>query len=430
MILSCRSLLERGAAHEQSYVEHLTRAGLAVTRIGGVEVTNGAATETLVAMQRGVPVIVQGALSNQGWSGRADILRRVEVPSALGDWSYESIDAKLARETKAAHDSPAMSLFRPADRGTGVGARIYVCCRALVGVRAAAVPVCRLRRVFPKGEARPCEAAMAEAPRQDNYPDPIEHCDICRWARVCDKRRRDDDHLCLVAGISKIQINELKATASRRYKVWAACCCRSIGSPIAVRPLLYPHPRAGADCGRGPRGGVGNSSCCRCKPASGLPAFPTRPTATFFLTSKVIPLLASTASNICSAIVFKDAHGALVYEGELGLSRADEKRAFETFVDFVMARWAQFPEMHIYHYAPYEPAALKRLMGRYATREEEIDRMLRAGLFVDLYHVVRHGIRASVESYSIKQLEPFYGFRARNAARRCECRPRQSPGQS
>ena len=35
--------------------------------------------------------------------------------------------------------------------------------------------------------------------------------------------------------------------------------------------------------------------------------------------------------------------------------------------------------------------------------------MLRAKLFVDLYSVVRHGIRASVESYSIKKLEPFYG---------------------
>src|SRR5207248_675765 len=49
-------------------------------------------------------------------------------------------------------------------------------------------------------------------------------------------------------------------------------------------------------------------------------------------------------------------------------------------------------------------------MGRYATREEELDRMLRAKLFVDLYQVVRHAIRASVESYSIKQLESFYGF--------------------
>ena len=49
-------------------------------------------------------------------------------------------------------------------------------------------------------------------------------------------------------------------------------------------------------------------------------------------------------------------------------------------------------------------------MGRYVTLEDEIDRFLRAGVFVDLYAVVRHGIRASVESYSIKKLEPLYDF--------------------
>jgi Peptidase A4 family/RNase_H superfamily len=98
------------------------------------------------------------------------------------------------------------------------------------------------------------------------------------------------------------------------------------------------------------------------------------------------------------------------YQHNWAFSRADEKRAFEAFVDFVMARWARFPDLHIYHYAPYEPAALKRLMGRYATREEELDRMLRAKLFVDLYQVVRHGLRAGVESYSIKRLEPLYGL--------------------
>ncbi|WP_245520563.1 hypothetical protein, partial [Mesorhizobium sp. M1C.F.Ca.ET.212.01.1.1] len=50
------------------------------------------------------------------------------------------------------------------------------------------------------------------------------------------------------------------------------------------------------------------------------------------------------------------------------------------------------------------------MMGRYATREEEFDNMLRSKLFVDLYGVVRNGLRASVESYSIKRLEAFYGF--------------------
>jgi predicted RecB family nuclease len=52
---------------------------------------------------------------------------------------------------------------------------------------------------------------MAAPAIDDTYPNPIEHCDICRWREACDKRRRDDDHLCLVAGISKIQISELKA---------------------------------------------------------------------------------------------------------------------------------------------------------------------------------------------------------------------------
>jgi uncharacterized protein len=66
--------------------------------------------------------------------------------------------------------------------------------------------------------------------------------------------------------------------------------------------------------------------------------------------------------------------------------------------------------MHVYHYAPYEPAAFKRLMGRYATRERELDAMLRAGRFVDLYAVVRQALRAGVEHYSIKNLEPLYAF--------------------
>ena len=142
-----------------------------------------------------------------------------------------------------------------------------------------------------------------------------------------------------------------------------------------------------------------------------------------FSTSKAIRFVGEHGLEYLFGYLFKDADGALVYEGDWALTRADEKRAFEKFVDFVMARWAQFPSLHVYHYAPYEPAALKRLMGRYATREEEIDRMLRAGLFVDLYQIVRHGLRASVESYSIKRLEPFYAFDARDAARPTQMSP-------
>jgi hypothetical protein len=88
----------------------------------------------------------------------------------------------------------------------------------------------------------------------------------------------------------------------------------------------------------------------------------------------------------------------------------EEKRAFEWFVDRVMARWESDPTMHVYHYTPYEPSALKRLMGSYATREDEFDRMLRAGLFIDLHTVLKRSVRAGVEQYSLKALEIFHGF--------------------
>ena len=37
------------------------------------------------------------------------------------------------------------------------------------------------------------------------YPEPVEHCDVCRWAAECVARRRADDHLSLVSGISARQ---------------------------------------------------------------------------------------------------------------------------------------------------------------------------------------------------------------------------------
>ena len=87
-----------------------------------------------------------------------------------------------------------------------------------------------------------------------------------------------------------------------------------------------------------------------------------------------------------------------------------------------MDRWQNDPAMHIYHYAPYEPTAIKRLAGRHGTCVDEVDELLRAGMFVDLYRVVRQSLRASVESYSIKRLEPLYAF-----SRVCHYGRRMSP---
>ena len=87
------------------------------------------------------------------------------------------------------------------------------------------------------------------------------------------------------------------------------------------------------------------------------------------------------------------------------------------FIAFVMERWRRYPDLHIYHYAPYEQTAIKRLAGRHGTCVDAVDELLRAGVFVDLYRVVRQGLRASVESYSIKKLEPLYAFNRKDPIR-------------
>ena len=91
-------------------------------------------------------------------------------------------------------------------------------------------------------------------------------------------------------------------------------------------------------------------------------------------------------------------------------SHEEERAAFEKFIDFAIELRRRNPQAHIYHFAPYEPAALKRLMGRYATREVELDELLRAQGFVDLHKVVKRTMVAGVERYSIKDLELYFGY--------------------
>ena len=104
-----------------------------------------------------------------------------------------------------------------------------------------------------------------------------------------------------------------------------------------------------------------------------------------------------------------------IYHALWATTLEEERRAFERFMDFATETRRRNPGAHIYHFAPYEPAALKRLMGRFATREVELDELLRGGAFVDLHRVVRRALIASVERYSIKDLERFFGYaRAQN----------------
>ena len=86
----------------------------------------------------------------------------------------------------------------------------------------------------------------------------------------------------------------------------------------------------------------------------------------------------------------------------------EERAAFESFIDWLTARRQQDPALHVYHYASYEETAVKRLAAKYATRETEVDELLKGGIFVDLYSVVRQGFIVGTPSYSLKHIEHLY----------------------
>src|SRR5262245_24149824 len=201
-------LRERGQRHEDAFLDHLHRQGLSIARIQGVEVTDAAVADTSAAMRRRQDIIVQAALQNGRWSGRADVLRRVEKPSALGAWSYDIIDTKLARETKG---GSVLQLLLYADllqRAQGMSCDHVHVVRPWSDFELQSFRVADYGAYFRKARAA-AETATVKAANSAAYPDPKEHCEICRWAVDCSARRRIDDHLCLVAGISKVQIKEL-----------------------------------------------------------------------------------------------------------------------------------------------------------------------------------------------------------------------------
>lgn len=410
---SLEALWERGFRHEQGFIDSLTGDGLQIVTIEGIDIDDVAVEATLAAMATGVDIIVQAALRLGAWVGRADVLRRVEVESALGSWSYEVYDTKLSRETKSAtilqlclysemladmqgHSPEAMHVVAPWTDFQPHSYRVAEFSAYYRRVRAG------------------LEGAIELGGQADTYPHPAAYCDICAWRGECASKRRADDHLSLVAGISSLQIAELKAHSIETVEALAAMPLPMPWAPARGSRQSFERAREQARIQVESRNsGVPAFETLPVVAGFGLAALPEPSAADIYLDFEGDSFVGEHGQEYLLGYSYLGKSGTLEYVELWGLTRHDEKVAFETFVDFVMARWAADPGLHIYHYGAYEVSAMKRLMGRFATREEELDQILRGRLMVDLLSVVRHAIRAGVESYSIKKLEPIYGFERR-----------------
>jgi len=410
---------ELGLRHEARYFAFLEKNGLDLLNLAGMDEAR-IVEETRRAMEAGVELIAQGALRCGRWFGRPDLLRRVARPSRFGDWSYEAYDCKLARETKATTILQLAfysELLGEMQRGTPESLPEFMWVvppgKAFDAERYRVAEYAAYYR-YVKAQL---EKACANGAEVETYPEPCTHCDVCRWFRECEVQRRSDDHLSLVAGIRRQQRDQLVAWDTETIAKLAV-----LPVPLRQKPLhgsregierVREQARVQVD-GR-TLGRPVHETLLPVVEATGFCKLPEPSPGDLFVDLEGDPfagdLDAGGGQQYLFGFVTAGDDAALNYEKRWALNTEEEKSGFEWFVDEAMARWKKFPAMHVYHFGAYEPGAFKCLMGKYATREEEIDSMLRAGLFVDLHTVFKQALRASVEEYSLKKLEVFYGFK-------------------
>ena len=439
-------LVRRGEVHERGVLERFRADGLDVVDVSGAENFGGGARATAEAIRGGAGVIFQGTLTGGGPGaplfGRPDFLVRADLlPAPDGEprpGGYEVVDAKLARSAKAravlqtafySHLLAGLqgaNGFEPRWMHLALGNGDFVPFK--VNEFAA----------YERQTRRLLEDAIGTDPAAEVYPEPVEHCAICRWRDACRDRRRADDDLSLVAGMPAGQRRALKDAGTATRRGFAGLDALPWLDRVSPGSLERSQRQARLQVASEDEGVIRYELLAPERDSGGalvanrgLLALPEPADGDLFFDIEGARYYSEDGREFGLQYLFgvvdtaeADEVGLPRYTQLWAYDRPGEKRAFEELIDFITERRARHPGLHVYHYNHYEPTsvdhltelhgtrqeAVGRLMGRFATREDEVDDLFRLGVFVDLYRVVRQGVRAGVESYSIKRLEPLCGY--------------------
>jgi predicted RecB family nuclease len=394
------SLAARGQEHEQRVTIQFREAGQTVCAIPS---TGERLLLTARAMQSGQAVIYQGTLTDGTFLGIPDFLVRVEGASTLGNYHYEVWDAKLTRSAQ-----PEFLL--------------QLCCYAdlletIQGVRPRYVSLVlgdRTRSSFRTDDYfyyyRRLKAAFLTwmdefDPQQPPLPETGGN--YGQWSTVAHARLAEVDHLSRVANITSGQIRKLTAAGIHTLTVLATTTHSHIPKlDNAVFLRLQEQARLQL---MSPQTGPPQYRLHTPTPPEarrGLALLPPASPFDVYFDLEGYPLIEGGLEYLFGATTVE--RGLPQFHDWWAHDQDEEQRAFEHFMDWVFARWQANPTLHIYHYATYEVTAVRKLMGRYGTREEMVDTLLRNEVFVDLYAIIRNGLRVGTADYSLKSLEHLY----------------------
>ena len=387
-----------------------------------VEIPSGALkarfAATVDAMERGVPLIYQAALTAGAWLGYADFLVRVEDSCPRWAWCYEPWDAKLARSARPEH---LLQIALYGDllgtvqgRAVKQGSLMLGTGELEVPYKVESFPLDEVR-YYVRRAARRMEVFAADLPK-GLLPEPCGYCGKCDWSTACEVRWEEADHLCRVADITKRQTRRLtEAGVSTLSKLASLDGARIAGIAPEVLFRLKQQARLQMQT---TTSGSGACEILAPQPGRGFDKLPLADVGDLFFDFEGDPMYPGGLEYLCGVLwqVTGDEAESEPVPGRPNLrfrafwahDRVAEKRAFAELMDFLMARLVRSPAAHLYHYAPYEKTALRRLASLHATAETAVDELLQTNRMVDLYRVVRESVRVGEPGYSIKNLERFY----------------------
>ena len=393
---------DKGYAHEKGFLESLRAGDGTLVELSSSGSSSRNHADTIAAMRDGIDVIFQAALGQNEFMGYADFLRRVDMPSAFGDWSYEVADTKLALRPKAkfmiqlAHYSELLAALQK---------RMPESMHLLLGNRS--------EQSFRVGDHLHYYRRLRQrfnefvSTRPKTAPEQCDHCGMCDWRGRCAAEWETEDHLNRVANITKIQIKRLEKNGIQTLTQLGSL--PSASSVPGMRPETLEKLRAQAALQKKKQEtGENHLELLARDPDSpkGFDRLPKPDQGDLFFDMEGDPLHEGGLEYLFGIYTLRS--GNTEFIEFWAHDRREEKQAFSDFIDFITDHLKRYPEAHIYHYAHYEPTAMKRLMSLHGIREIEVDQLLREGRFVDLYQVVREAIRVSEPKYSIKNLEAFY----------------------
>jgi predicted RecB family nuclease len=359
---------------------HRTATDLLLARHKGGEVPRGLLA-TPAVLERGVPLLLDATVEDEGLSVRFDALQKRAGPSKLGDFHYLPV------------------LFHEAEKPTQGQYALLELLGLILGAVQGKEPDsgmlihgrdCRVRRVKLGAGRRHARRVLQELRETEARPPRLllnAHCQVCEFRQRCHANATARDDLTLLRGMSEKEITKYAKRGIFTVTQLAFTFRARRGKAPGQRKQVHQHAL--------------QALAIREKKVHvlGTPELPASPTRIYF---DIEGDPDRGFDYLLGVIVVAD--GLEQRYSFWADTLVEEPHRFQQFLDLV----SRHPDAWLYTYGGYEARVLRRI-GKATGREEEVERVL--ARTCNVLSAIHSHVYFPVYSNGLKDIASYLGFR-------------------